>query len=419
IRSQDDAERRRAVKAAMTDLLDSYFGTAAPKAPAQSTPPLPVAPPAPSPAALPQDVPRRSAKDNAPAARSLPPTTARDPYADPAELDSVLRVVQERLAEIAAKEDTEKAKQQAVPTPPAAAEQSTPPQDKVNVSVIEEPASTAQPARTSPPPRKAGFEVEEPVDYDRLAQALRSRVVDLDDSNIFLPPSPTLANADEVPAAPSPTREREQPAQPMDVDSGAQCSDSEFASLLDGCKSQLRDIQDASAKPRKRSARRRRSHRRRSSKRGADEAALDQGAKPTTLGLDEAILGPSEKERDAKVQRALEQLRHIERELDQVRHSYSQQVSDTQLSFVADKTGSLRLAYNHGNAAFREYQEVLQRLLLSLDAISSHGNEAIRAKRKEVVRKIQAILDALDQFAADQESEYSESTTGDLSSLTD
>ncbi|KAJ2767832.1 hypothetical protein IWQ57_003793, partial [Coemansia nantahalensis] len=301
--------------------------------------------------------------------------------------------------------------------------------DKVNVDVIDEPVSDTPPVRAAAAagprassPKKAGFEIEEPVDYARLAQALRSRVAGLDDERMFLPPSPPLSAADEVPAA---AGEQEPPSQPMDADDGGQCSDSEFASLLDGCKEQLRDIQEAPATSRKRAARcrQRRNRRRRSNKSvvagPADDAVVGGDAKQAALPLDETILGPKDEERNAAAQQALQQLRQIERELDQVRRNYSRQVSDTQLSFVADKNGGLRLAYNRGNSAFREYQEVLQRLLLSLDAIPSHGDEAVRAKRKAVVRKIQAILDALDQLVVDQESEISESTPTEVSSLAD
>ncbi|KAJ2825634.1 hypothetical protein IWW50_002762 [Coemansia erecta] len=97
------------------------------------------------------------------------------------------------------------------------------------------------------------------------------------------------------------------------------------------------------------------------------------------------------------------QARAIEKELDVVRRDYSQQLNDTQLSFVADKDGNLRLAYNRGNTVFHAYQEILQQLLLRLDSILSYGDAAVRAKRKSIVKKIQAILDSLDQFAVDQE----------------
>ncbi|KAJ2771496.1 hypothetical protein IWQ56_001760, partial [Coemansia nantahalensis] len=449
IRSQDDAERRRAVKSAMADLLDTYFVDAAQTArsqpPVAQPTPRPVTQSTPVPAiqtSPPRGAPAKDAKGGTPAPRGRPQSTARDLYADPAELESVLRVVHDRLSEIAAEEDMEKAKQQqqsqqqqqqqqqrAAPAAPAAVGPSTPPQDKVNVDVIDEPASDAPPARAAAAagprassPKKAGFEIEEPVDYARLAQALRSRVAGLDDERMFLPPSPPLSTADEEPAA---AGEQEPPSQPMDADDGGQCSDSEFASLLDGCKEQLRDIQEAPATSRKRAARcrQRRNRRRRSNKSvvagPADNAVVGGDAKQAALPLDETILGPKDEERNAAAQQALQQLRQIERELDQVRRNYSRQVSDTQLSFVADKNGGLRLAYNRGNSAFREYQEVLQRLLLSLDAIPSHGDEAVRAKRKAVVRKIQAILDALDQLVVDQESEISESTPTEVSSLAD
>ncbi|KAJ1913648.1 hypothetical protein LPJ71_002472, partial [Coemansia sp. S17] len=79
------------------------------------------------------------------------------------------------------------------------------------------------------------------------------------------------------------------------------------------------------------------------------------------------------------------------------------------LSFVADKSGNLKLAYNQDNKPFLMYQDVLQNLLYKLDEVSSKGDEIVRAKRKAVVVKIQDTLDALDRFAADQESELTES----------
>ncbi|KAJ2039420.1 hypothetical protein GGI03_006924, partial [Coemansia sp. RSA 2337] len=61
------------------------------------------------------------------------------------------------------------------------------------------------------------------------------------------------------------------------------------------------------------------------------------------------------------------------------------------------------------NKPFLMYQDVLQKLLYKLDEVSSKGEEIVRAKRKAVVVKIQNTLDALDRFAADQESELTES----------
>ncbi|KAJ2908044.1 hypothetical protein GGI21_003281 [Coemansia aciculifera] len=110
--------------------------------------------------------------------------------------------------------------------------------------------------------------------------------------------------------------------------------------------------------------------------------------------------------------RALHQLHAVEKELDAIRSQYNQQVQDMQLSFVADKSGGLRLAYNGGNRPFLMYQDTLQRLLSRLDEIPSHGDEVVRAKRKAVVVKIQDTLEALDRFAADQEEESMAESTG-------
>ncbi|KAJ1932844.1 hypothetical protein FBU59_006230, partial [Linderina macrospora] len=107
-------------------------------------------------------------------------------------------------------------------------------------------------------------------------------------------------------------------------------------------------------------------------------------------------------------------------EVDKTRTDYNRRLHNTQLSFVAEKDGSLKLAHNKTNFVFHEYQEVLERQLLKLDEVPSFGDETVRHRRKAVVRKIQAILDALDQFALDQESELSEASgMADVSSNSD
>ncbi|KAJ2760916.1 hypothetical protein H4S06_001481, partial [Coemansia sp. BCRC 34490] len=248
-------------------------------------------------------------------------------------------------------------------------------------------------------------------------------------------------------------------------------SDTEFSRLLNNCRCQLRNMQaaatptgDGSASEAAPSTRRSRKHHRNrrnrhtgpdsqqqeeqeestaapalSRKRNRDtqhgSAEQNRGArkpsgerKPaaTPAGAQADGSDSPAKERVAedhehaqKVRDSLSQLREISRALDGVREDYNKRLRDTQLSFVADSEGHLRLAYNRGNSAFHEYQETLQKLLFRLDEISSHGDVGVRDKRKAVVRKIQNTLDALDQFAADQESELSESSPYEFSSWAD
>ncbi|KAJ2435941.1 hypothetical protein GGF42_008974 [Coemansia sp. RSA 2424] len=183
----------------------------------------------------------------------------------------------------------------------------------------------------------------------------------------------------------------------MQVDNeAAEHTDSEFAGLMSDCKAQLKELQETNT---------------------AAAASGDGGSQtgPAVNTIEDYILGVrnARKKEAAAAMDSLRQLHAIELELDAIRMQYNQQVQDTQLSFVADKSGGLRLAYNGDNKPFLIYQDVLQRLLARLDAIPSHGDEVVRAKRKAVVVKIQHTLDALDQFAADQESELSSSVNNE------
>ncbi|KAJ2469697.1 hypothetical protein GGI02_003333 [Coemansia sp. RSA 2322] len=135
-----------------------------------------------------------------------------------------------------------------------------------------------------------------------------------------------------------------------------------------------------------------------------------QQQKQAVNTIEDYILGARNARRAKDALSSLRQLHMVEQELDAIRKQYNRQLSDMQLSFVADKSGNLRLAFNRDNAPFLAYQDVLQKLLFKLDEIPSHGDEVVRAKRKAVVVKIQDTLDALDQFAADQESEITGSS---------
>ncbi|KAJ2825916.1 hypothetical protein IWW50_002624 [Coemansia erecta] len=136
-----------------------------------------------------------------------------------------------------------------------------------------------------------------------------------------------------------------------------------------------------------------------------------QRQKSAASAIEDVIMGASARRNSKEICESVDALRAVEKELDVVCRDYSQQLNDTQLSFVADKDGNLRLAYNRCNAVFHAYQDILQQLLLRLDSIPSYGDVAVRAKCKSIVKKIQTILDSLDQFAVDQESEFSESSS--------
>ncbi|KAJ1939878.1 hypothetical protein EC988_007191, partial [Linderina pennispora] len=295
-------------------------------------------------------------------------------------------------------------------------------------------------------PDDGAVQVEEPVDYKKLASTLRNRVNNLEDDDIFVPISPLLGFSDDVsdvgvpvaeeePQKPAEKRAKETPhavepkkrqsPEPMQVD-GDEPSDSEFSRMLDNCKRQLCDLQEATAKPdceaaHRRRRRRRRHHKARQSKDIAEPVESEEDKQRRAVRtIEDYILGERSKRQAQEVVASLRALRSIEKEVDKARIDYNRRLHNTQLSFVADKDGSLKLAHNKTNFVFHEYQEVLERQLLKLDEVPSFGDETVRHKRKTIVRKIQAVLDALDQFALDQESEVSEaSAMADVSSNSD
>ncbi|KAJ2452262.1 hypothetical protein EV183_003051 [Coemansia sp. RSA 2336] len=412
MRSQDDVERKRAHKSALSDILDMYFTEHPPQqqdAKGARSDVLSPATSSPSDKREQEESRPASAEPDASGSRQLPYVSMERPYLEPAMLDNVLRVVHDRLDEIAAqeaKESAESAKKEEE-SPSSAASSN----NRVNVDIIEEePEDERKPKirRNSPASKKQkqedSVEVEEPTDYKKLAQLLRNRVHKLDDEDIFLPPPSPQPSHDEDGAWEGASND----VAPASMDVDKEHSDSDFANMLDTCKCQLRDMQQAAQSTQKDKAKRRHRHkhhrRPKSKKPAASETALKSEQPANTI--EDYILGTSKQEGgdSAEIRESMKQLQEIERELDRVRRDYSQQLSDTQLSFVADKNGNLRLAYNRDNAVFHAYQEILQKLLLRIDAIASYGDEQVRCKRRSIVRKIQAIVDSLDQFAADQES---------------
>ncbi|KAJ1892370.1 hypothetical protein LPJ81_005571 [Coemansia sp. IMI 209127] len=387
----------------------------------------------------------------------------------------------ELLDEIGAEEDEEslarrrssapkQLKQVSVPKEAKDERRSSDAGNNVHVDVVEEfpaqPTSPFQPhGAEDRKPEDAAVQVEEPTDYRKAAQSLRNRIEGLNDDNMFLSLSPLLGSRDddddedlwgsssgdradrnaahrETPVAAADTSRTA-----MDVDNGDsheqqhEHSDSEFSNLLNTCKCQLKDMQAATAgaaepsETTRRSRKHRRGRRHKSVVTQQEEAVAGKGRKRHHLDTDHqqearktresAAINEASKpeaedeERVNRITKSLGKLHEIGKELDAVREDYNQRLRDTQLSFVADKNGHLKLAYNRSNSTFHEYQESLQRLLLRLDEIMSYGDLAIRDKRKAIVKKIQNTLDTLDQFAADQESELSESSPYDISSWAD
>ncbi|KAJ2510551.1 hypothetical protein GGI11_005444 [Coemansia sp. RSA 2049] len=548
--SQDEVASKQAQKSALGDLLDTYFGPGGWQSGGTKSGAA-----APTPAQQ-----QQQQKQTAKAARSPSPPTGNGgsiseskqirapeqirafplslntkapvalhdvPSIDQGIIDSVLRVVRNRLDQIGAEEDDEslarrrssaqqqQQQQQPKRQAPAPADtgssglkerrKSGDSDNSIRVDMVHEPQTKEAELPREPEPSRqhsrspgdssaegTAVEVEEPTDYRTAAEALRRRVDSLDDDNMFLSLSPLLGKMEEEeePAARTTSRrdldqdargaamdvdETETPAKDRQHDHHDEHSDTEFSRLLNNCRCQLRNMQgaatptgDGSASEAAPSTRRSRKHHRNrrnrhtgpdsqqqqeqeeeleesaatpalSRKRNRDtqhgSAEQNRGArKPrgerrpaaTPAGAQADGSDSSAKERAAedhehaqKVRDSLSQLREISRALDGVREDYNKRLRDTQLSFVADSEGHLRLAYNRGNSAFHEYQETLQKLLFRLDEISSHGDVGVRDKRKAVVRKIQNTLDALDQFAADQESELSESSPYEFSSWAD
>ncbi|KAJ2066086.1 hypothetical protein GGI08_002042 [Coemansia sp. S2] len=399
LKSQDDVERRRAQKVALAGMLDAYFGQEAEKQ-AKEVPPVERTP---SPPVL---------------TGAQQPVKGPDFSLEPSVLDNVLRVVHDRLNEIAAEEEAEEQAEKAAPV--ASAPQTPKPKPTGDIGAV---------------PEQKGVEVEEPIDYGKLANILRGRVNTLNDVNVFVPRSPPQ---EQLAAFATPPKKEAKLASPaMDVDSeaavGAEHTDSEFAGMMNDCKAQLKELKDTTTsqtqgkrRQRRHRSRHRAHHRHHEEKPQVDESvffptesvaadmAVSEQAETTAKKqavntIEDYIMGARNARKAQAAMSSLRQLHNIELELDAIREQYNQQLRDTQLSFVADKSGNLKLAYNQDNKPFLMYQDVLQKLLYKLDEVSSKGEEIVRAKRKAVVVKIQNTLDALDRFAADQESELTES----------
>jgi len=64
-------------------------------------------------------------------------------------------------------------------------------------------------------------------------------------------------------------------------------------------------------------------------------------------------------------------------------------VDATQSNAASESTTPARLAFTHGNVPLRKYDEDLNRILASLDAVESWGEKKVREKRKYVVRSVE------------------------------
>ncbi|EIN05927.1 hypothetical protein PUNSTDRAFT_127808 [Punctularia strigosozonata HHB-11173 SS5] len=72
--------------------------------------------------------------------------------------------------------------------------------------------------------------------------------------------------------------------------------------------------------------------------------------------------------------------------------------SDTVDSGETETENTPRLAYTHNNTPLHAYAEQLNRLLISLDTVESGGDKAVRERRKEMVRKVEAEAENLDRW---------------------
>ncbi|KAJ2586251.1 hypothetical protein H4R99_008508, partial [Coemansia sp. RSA 1722] len=354
IRSQDDIERKRAEKNALNNLLEAYFGQATSgggeqkenaaavsressagvkqgsrsptklnmSASESSLNAQPVSMVTSSTNVAGNQSPSLSSAVNAAPARQLPPFGIRSSQLDPGVLDNVLRVVHDRLAEIAAAEESEK--QKSASASGSSAENSS----DIDVDVVdeeeEEPSHNEKTNLDDPEPTvdetQKGVEVEEPTDYGKLADTLRRRVGDLNDDNMFLPLSPLLASHDDEDSdsEPQPTLAHKPQKQHtaaidpvtitvtdnnddvnrhMDVEcDDAEHSDKEFADMLSSCKNQLKDLTEATTKHDSEAAHRRRSRRRqnhRSRSRRHRNHHQQQQVESTTAASDTAAAPPS------------------------------------------------------------------------------------------------------------------------------
>lgn len=112
---------------------------------------------------------------------------------------------------------------------------------------------------------------------------------------------------------------------------------------------------------------------------------------------------PSQNATSEDVVRSFDVVERIETALETLNDDFH---FPTQLDFISTHLhdvgdalvkGTSRLAFSARNHPVRYYEQALTSLLSRLDSIDSFGNEALRTKRKEVVRRVETALDELER----------------------
>lgn len=113
-----------------------------------------------------------------------------------------------------------------------------------------------------------------------------------------------------------------------------------------------------------------------------------------------AAEGPTENTSAADRQSALDSISALRADLESHQTAFtSPSVLTFQSTTPADSTPSTPpLSYGKSNTAFLAYEDYLVSLLSKIDAIESHGDEAVKQARKELVRRVEKELDRLDEL---------------------
>ncbi|PVV02501.1 hypothetical protein BB560_003044 [Smittium megazygosporum] len=104
---------------------------------------------------------------------------------------------------------------------------------------------------------------------------------------------------------------------------------------------------------------------------------------------------------------SLSQVEKINKKVDNIHKKHEKQVFSTPLEFRVDENGFLSVAYNKTTKMFHHYAEQLLQCLEQLDYINSYGSETVRTPRKQLVLKIQSLLNELDSYQESQRADYS------------
>ncbi|PVU86279.1 hypothetical protein BB559_006577 [Furculomyces boomerangus] len=114
-----------------------------------------------------------------------------------------------------------------------------------------------------------------------------------------------------------------------------------------------------------------------------------------------------------RISNSLQQLKNVEKQVDKIRRNHEEVVYSSPLEFRVDENGSATLAYTENTRNYREYGELLLRSLQDLDSINSYGSNIVRQERRQMVYKIQSLLDDLDAYLVSQEASYSAGISSD------